>query len=263
MDILDLNQFYARTDGRLARQSVISALSKLWQPIQDERLGGFGYAVPYLDAFGEDAERVVNFMPAALGSMLWPPGRANRTCLVFEEDLPLADSVLDRFLIVHGFEHCENPGESLQEIWRVLAPNGRLVLVVPNRIGLWAGIEKTPFGSGRPWTGRQLTAELRKALFEPAAWSSALHFPPSRNRLALKCAPGMERFGRRFMPAFGGVLIVEAIKRVYQGIPVKAKQSRRIFVPVLAPQNIGHGKKSVKRALIGGDCALKPLSSKG
>ena len=46
----------------------------------------------------------------------------------------------------------------------------------------------------------------------------------------------LERFGRRFVPAFAGALVVEATKQVYQGLPVRQRQSRRVFVPVLAPQ---------------------------
>jgi hypothetical protein len=38
------------------------------------------------------------------------------------------------------------------------------------------------------------------------------------------------------MPVFSGVIVVEAQKRLYQGLPVFARASRRVFVPVLAPQ---------------------------
>jgi hypothetical protein len=48
-----------------------------------------------------------------------------------------------------------------------------------------------------------------------------------------------ERSGRRLGRVFPGVIIVEATKRLYQGLPVNARQSRRVFVPVLAPQGVG------------------------
>ena len=48
-----------------------------------------------------------------------------------------------------------------------------------------------------------------------------------------------ERLGRRFTPAFAGVVVVEATKQLYQGLPVRQRQSRRVFVPVLAPQSAG------------------------
>jgi hypothetical protein len=40
------------------------------------------------------------------------------------------------------------------------------------------------------------------------------------------------------MPLFSGVIAAEAQKRLYQGLPVFARASRRVFVPVLAPQGV-------------------------
>ena len=64
--------------------------------------------------------------------------------------------------MVHALEHAEDPRETLKEMWRVLAPNGRLVIVVPNRRGLWASFEHTPFGSGRPYSRGQLIASFER-----------------------------------------------------------------------------------------------------
>jgi hypothetical protein len=47
-----------------------------------------------------------------------------------------------------------------------------------------------------------------------------------------------ERVGRTLWPAFSGVIIVEAQKRLYQGLPVASRASRRVFVPVLAPHGV-------------------------
>ena len=120
----------------------------------------------------------------------------------------------------------------------MLAPGGRLVIVVPNRRGVWARMEHTPFGSGRPYSRRQLTNLLRETNFTPAASAEALFFPPSKVRAVLKLRHGLERVGRRLWPAFSGVLILEAQKRLYQGLPVAARASRRVFVPVLGAQGV-------------------------
>ena len=154
----------------------------------------------------------------------------------FDEDLPLPDASVDRILMVHSLEHCENAGETLAELWRVLAPGGRLIIVAPNRRGVWARMDQTPFGSGKPYSGGQLSRLLRQCMFTPTGWTDALHFPPARNRFVLRFAPALERFGHRFAAVFAGVVIVEATKQLYQGLPVKQRQSRRVFVPVLAPQ---------------------------
>ena len=235
-DIVDLRSFYVTILGRLAERSIAMAISAVWANLPNERLVGLGYALPWLDRFGTDAERVFAFMPATQGAVNWPPQGPSATALVFDEELPLVDSSIDRILLVHLLEHTENPRETLREVWRVLAPGGRLVVVVPNRRGVWARFEHTPFGTGRPFSRGQLTALLRETNFTPGPWSDALFFPPSRRRFLLRFHQLLERTGRRFWPMFSGVIVVEAQKRLYQGLPVAQRASRRVFVPVLAPQ---------------------------
>lgn len=245
MDIVDLRQFYATQLGQMARRSIEQALQAVWQPLSDERLIGIGYTTPFLDRFRADAERTIAFMPASQGAVHWPLAEPCATALVFDEDLPLPDTSVDRILLVHALEHCENANETLTEIWRVLSPGGRLVIVVPNRRGVWARMEHTPFGSGRPYTGAQMARLLRDNTFTPTAWSDALHFPPSGNRLIMHAPSAFDRFGRRFTPVFSGVVIVEATKQLYQGLPVKQRQSRRVFAPVLAPQGAARMSKAI------------------
>jgi len=237
-DIVDLREFYHSRLGRLAERSITFALASLWARLPEERLVGLGYAVPYLERFRADTERTFAFMPAGQGAVNWPSGELSATALVFEEELPLPDASIDRVLLVHSLEFAENPRETLKELWRVLAPGGRLVIVVPNRRGVWARMEHTPFGSGRPYSRRQLTHLLRETNFTPAASAEALFFPPSKLRTVLRFRNVIEQMGRRFWPVFSGVIIVEAQKRLYQGLPVAARASRRVFVPVLAPHGV-------------------------
>ncbi|TLX03727.1 class I SAM-dependent methyltransferase [Rhizobium sp. MHM7A] len=245
-DIVDLRQFYHSDLGRLAEQSIAMALSSLWVRLPQERLVGLGYAVPFLDRFQADTERTFAFMPAGQGAVNWPMGSLSSTTLVFDEELPLPDSSIDRVLMVHSLEFAESPRETLKELWRVLAPGGRLVIVVPNRRGVWARMEHTPFGSGRPYSRGQLTHLLRETNFTPGATAEALFFPPSKLRTILRLRRAFERIGRTLWPAFSGVIIVEAQKRLYQGLPVAARASRRVFVPVLAPHGVPTTRNRLK-----------------
>jgi SAM-dependent methyltransferase len=245
-DIVDLREFYHSQLGHVAEQSITMALSTLWARLPNERLVGLGYAVPFLDRFRADTERTFAFMPAGQGAVNWPAGERSSTALVFDEELPLPDASIDRVLMVHSLEFAENPRESLQELWRVLAPGGRLVIVVPNRRGVWARMEHTPFGSGRPYSRSQLTALLRETNFTPGASAEALLFPPSKIRPILKLRRYFETIGRKLWPVFSGVIIVEAQKRLYQGLPVSQRASRRVFVPVLAPQGLPTARSKTK-----------------
>ena len=240
-DIVDISDFYATRLGEAAVRSVSMALAPVWKPIPQERLVGLGYATPYLDRLAPDAERALAFMPAQQGAVNWPAHARSLTALVHPAELPLGDACVDRILMVHALEFAESPTEMLGEAWRVLAPGGRLVLVLPSRRGVWTRFEHTPFGSGRPWSKGQATQLLRETMFTPTGFSEALHFPPFRRPRLLNLVPIWERIGRRGWPLFCGAIILEATKLVYRGIPVATRERRRMRRPrpVLVPHGAG------------------------
>lgn len=257
-DIVEMRAFYHTALGQSANNAIAAALTRLWKPVANERLLGLGYARPWLERFEGDAQVALSFMLASKGAAKWPRQGPSRSALVFDEELPLMDSSIDRILAIHTLEHSENPRETLMELWRVLAPNGRLIVVVPNRSGVWARVETTPFGTGRPFSRSQLVDLLRDTNFTPASETEALFFPPSRRFLAIKMSNKIERFGLRFSPMFSGVLVMEAQKRLYQGLPVAERQSRRIFVPALSPQGaVMNFDKGSKAALLFDQTDLK------
>ena len=73
----------------------------------------------------------------------------------------LPDASIDRVLAVHSLEMAANARDQLREIWRVLAPGGRVILVVPNRRGLWARGEATPLLDRRRERGPATRAGVR------------------------------------------------------------------------------------------------------
>ena len=116
--------------------------------------------------------------------------------------LPLPDASVDQLLCVHCLEVAERAGPLLREMWRVLAPEGRLLLIVPNRRGLWARFDTTPFGHGRPYSRGQLERLLTDALFTPLEWTSALYMPPLDRQWLVRWATAFERIGARLWPGF-------------------------------------------------------------
>lgn len=253
VDVVYLREFYSGPLGGVASRSLGAAIANVWPEAAGERLAGLGYCIPWLDGYREKSERVLSLMPAAQGAIEWPQNGMSATALVYAEELPLADSSLDRLMMVHMLEHAENPGDTLGEAWRVLAPGGKLLIVVPNRRGLWARFEHTPFGTGRPFSKGQLSRLLREALLTPLGWSEALNFPPLTSQRLLRLQPGFESIGRRFWPVFAGAIMVEATKRLYQGLPAPARSTRRVFVPVLAPQ----GSASMRPMRDNGICCAR------
>lgn len=236
VDIVALKSFYASPLGRRVQQTVASALDAYLPASNDERVMGLGYAVPYLEPFTKKSERCFAMMPARQGASIWPSTEAVATALVFEEDLPLPDGCLDRIVLIHALEQTENAAETLAELWRVLVPNGQLIVVVTNRRGFWAGAEHTPFGHGEPYSRGQLMQILTNANFSCDAITETLHFYPRKNGRIGYFSSLYEKISSRMMPFLGGALVVRAQKRLYQGVPVLQRYSRRVFMPALSPQ---------------------------
>lgn len=173
-DVVDLRNFYAQRLGVVARRYVGRGIRTRFVDVRGLRVVGVGYATPYLGLFREEAERCLAFMPAAQGVLKWPTAKPGLSALVDEFELPLGDAAVDRLLLVHALEMAHDPGLLLREAWRVLAAGGRLLAVVPNRRGLWARMDTTPFGHGRPYSRGQINQLLRESGFTPIGWGSTL-----------------------------------------------------------------------------------------
>ena len=111
----------------------------------------------------------------------------------------------------------------------MLAPSGRVILAAAARSGLWSTAEVTPFGSGRPFTRRQLEQLAREAELEPLAWSRALYVPPVPS--LVRYAEGFEQLGARVFPQFAGLILLEAVKQTFAVKPKGLKAPARVFVP--------------------------------
>jgi SAM-dependent methyltransferase len=233
-DVIDLREFYGTPLGQAARRILRRQIRAIWPDLTNLRLLGLGYATPYLRPFRDEVERTLVAMPAAQGVVRWPDQGPGLVTLTDELDLPFADASLDRVLLVHGLEHADHTRQLLAEIWRVLTPTGRLLAVVPNRSGLWARLESTPFGQGLSFSPRQLSRVLRETLFSPLSTRSALYMPPTQRRIIMRAANWWENAGLRFWPRFSGILMVEAEKQVY-ALPATRKVRARRSVPALLP----------------------------
>ncbi len=223
-------EFYASPRGGMAARLLRERLARIWSSLHGQSVLGLGYAAPYLRLWREDAQRCIVLTPAQLGAAAWPPGGPGLSCTSEEDALPFADMSFDRILIVHGLEGAEHARRMLREVWRVLKDDGRLLIVTPNRSGMWAHMEATPFGQGQPYSPGQIGRLLAATMFRVEQRDSALYVPPSRLRLILRTARLWERVGRGVLPGFAGVTITEASKDMYGVIPLKPVPARRMIL---------------------------------
>jgi SAM-dependent methyltransferase len=224
IDVLALQRFYASRLGDVARRMAARRIEALWPPASGLDMLGLGYSMPYLEPYRAASRRVTALMPAAQGAERWPGEGRTLAALGDETRLPFMDSVFDRVLVVHGLEEAESPRGMLRELWRVIAPEGRLLIIAANRAGMWARTDATPFGHGRPYSRPQLASLLSDCLFEPMASARALYAPPLDWPLVAGLSDGIERAGEVILPAFGGLVLMEAVKRLYAEVgPANSK----------------------------------------
>ncbi len=236
MDVAELREFYASPLGKATRRLISEKLRPKLADARDATLVGLGYASPYIDDMADTTQRSLSFMLARQGVVQWPDQGDIASALVDEHDLPLLESAVDLALVVHGLELTDRPLEMLQEVWRVMAPQGRLILVVPNRRGVWASFDSSPFGFGQPFSRSQLSGLLKEAQFSAQSWSSALYIPPISRKYILGSASVLEKAGEWLTPRLSGVIIVEAVKQVYAFS--SGKRAKRVVTrlrPALLP----------------------------
>jgi SAM-dependent methyltransferase len=243
LDVVDLRGFYGSPLGEVTRRLVSRLVRVRWEDYGGLRVLGIGYATPYLEDFQEKAQRVLAFMPATQGVVHWPVSGRSASALVEPTMMPLPDASIDRILVVHALEIVEHPRDLLEDIWRILAPGGRVIIVAPSRTGLWARLDTTPFGQGHPYSRGQLHDLLHETQFLPVFWGEALYVPPFARQSMLRSAPAFERIAGRFSLPGGGVHVVEATKQLYR--PIGLRRAVRRAAPQLEPalEPVGAGRR--------------------
>lgn len=213
-DIMAMAAFYHSVQGEMVRRVLQKPITRFIRLGQTTPVG-IGYTFPFI----EDP-RVLHVVPSL---MACPDYRLDslppRSCIADLCELPFEDEAIDRLLVIHALEYSSCMLEMLGECWRVLEPGGTMLLVVPNRRGFWSMGEQTPFGYGHPFHPMQLTHMLVMNRFKVTTSQTALFLPPSENAIILKTSALFEWVGRYVLPAFQGVLVVEARKDVFALIP--------------------------------------------
>ncbi len=234
-DVSELKSFYTSPLGKISARLIRKQIRSLWPSVRNMDVLGLGYAPPFLETLREEANHTIAIMPAQQGVMRWPRfkdhdkvrhGRynGNLSTIARETDVPLKDARMDRIILVHCLEHTDHSKQMLREIWRILAPGGRVLIIVPSRLGPWCRSEATPFGHGKPFSTNQIRQMLSNNMLSPTRSTAALFLPPFKSRTMLTALATLETTGQRWWSRFAGVLIIEAEKQIYAANPTDAKK---------------------------------------
>lgn len=228
-NVVNLRQFYATRLGQRVHGILTLAIQHFWPAVGEDMVLGIGFAGPYFDYYASDQTNLFIAMPAHQGAVFWPHAKQGRIFLCHESELPLPNDSVNRVLLIHSVEHTEQLSWLMREVWRVLAPAGRVLAVVPNRNGLWSLSSKSPLGYGRPFSMAQLRDLFASHDFTLTRSSSVLFTPPTHMNMLWRLSPFFEKIGRLCCPFIGGALLVEAEKQLYAAIkkPITERRSMR------------------------------------
>lgn len=142
--------------------------------------------------------------------------------------LPFESASMDLVTLPHTLELSPDPHATLREVERILVPEGRVVIACFNPASLWGlaqrrahvyralGLASSLYlpESGEFIAHRRLRDWLKLLSFEVEHVHFGLWYPALRSRRWLDRFDWMDRTGSRWMPIFGAVYMVQAVKRV-------------------------------------------------
>lgn len=245
-----LEAFYQSRLGEAAAQRMGARMLDLWGRCEGLRVLGIGFPAPLMALWQSDAATCVGAVPEEIGEARHASEKGQVLCRVPEHRLPFPEGLFDRVFLLHALEEADSPRQLLREAWRVLAPEGKIAIAATNRRSMWSLADNKPFGHGRPWTRQQLVRFLNDSLFQVTASTTAVHMPPLDWRLITGASKSWERAGELVLPGLGGVVLVEAVKRLY------SKPGGSAAAPVTQAVKASKPKPVMPRKLAGRDTAL-------
>lgn len=136
-------------------------------------------------------------------------------------ELPFSCESIDLAIIPHILEFHQNPHLILEEIYHILAPNGKVIITGFNPSSLWNVVKYLKYKSANilPWSGRfigqrRLKNWLTNLGFSIDSYCTFYFRPPINNSKILKGLFFMEKPSKIFLPQLGACYGLVAVKTV-------------------------------------------------
>lgn len=229
VDISDLKNFYRSAYGKVVYSEISKLLKEFLTPDNASKRLFIGFGVPYVQQHDG-----LLLMPAHMGIYAWPNQLDNCAALTYENQWPFADQEFDEIILLHGLEYSHNSNELIDESFRCLKAEGKLIVITPNRRGVWAHNDKTPLGFGQPYSLTQLVNMLNKKSFMIVNVKRALYKLPFEKICGRLFSTLFEAVAKRSLQKFSGLVGVVAIKQVYSVVTVK--KQHRVLKELAVPQ---------------------------
>ena len=158
----DIYSFYQSKLGKLVKRNIRHQLYNNLNSINDSVVCGYGYTNPYLSFLNKQNKdlQISAMQPEFLDGNVKEKYDFDHQ-IIHEYFLPLDPSSVDVVISSHLLEFVDKPQSSIEEIWRILKPNGIFLTIIPRRSGIWTRYDNNPFGFGRSYSIRQFKSLIQ------------------------------------------------------------------------------------------------------
>ena len=164
--------------------------------------------------------------------------------------LPVASDSVDLVILMHHLSNTAEPHAVLREAYRILIPEGKLVIIDFNPVSLWglrhlfqSWLEKLPF-TGHLYTARRIDDWMRLLGFDQDRQLRVGYLPPIQKASVTRHLGWLEKGMRRLSPALGAINLMVYSKSISPLTPVRHRWVTRKIIPAkIARPSVGRSFK--------------------
>lgn len=151
--------------------------------------------------------------------------------------LPIASDTVDLVILMHHLSNTGEPHAVLREAFRILIPEGKLVIIDFNPKSLWGlrrffqgWLEHVPF-SGHFYTAKRIDDWMRLLGFDQYRNYRVGYLPPIQKASITRHLTWLEKGFRNWLPVLGALNLMVYSKSVLPLTPVRHRWVTREIIP--------------------------------
>ena len=164
--------------------------------------------------------------------------------------LPIAPDSVDLVILMHHLSNTAEPHAVLREAFRILIPEGKLIIIDFNPLSLWgvrnfcqSWLEHVPF-KGHYYTARRIDDWMRLLGFDQESLFRVGYLPPIQKPSITRHLSWLEKGTRKWLPALGALNLLIYTKNISPLTPVRHRWVTRQILPgKIARPTVGRGMK--------------------
>jgi SAM-dependent methyltransferase len=164
--------------------------------------------------------------------------------------LPIAPDSVDLVILMHHLSNTTEPHAVLREVFRILIPEGKLIIVDFNPISFWglrhffqSWLERVPF-KGHFYTAKRIDDWMRLLGFEQNRLYRVGYLPPIQRPSLTRHLGWLEKGMRNWFPRLGTLNLMVYSKSISTLTPVRHRWVTRKLLPTkIARPSVGRDMK--------------------